>query len=95
MRQPRAISPPWPCTIAIGWAFKGIGDYAQQLFQRRLALLAEDQRDRIRTDAQAGVPNTFDGNSLQAATTMPAAGGGEALEQMAPGAPGFGPVAAG
>jgi len=37
---------------------------------------------------QAGVPNTFDGNSIQAATTMPAAGGGEVLEQMAPGAPG-------
>jgi hypothetical protein len=51
---------------------QGISDYAQQLFQRRLAQLAEDQRDRIRTDTQAGVPNTFDGNSIQASTTCPA-----------------------
>ena len=69
---------------------QGMEDYAQQLFQKGFAHLSADQQDRILTDMQAGVPNTFDGNSIQAATTMPAASGGEALEQMAPGAPGVG-----
>ena len=69
---------------------QGMEDYAQQLFQKGFAHLSADQQDRILTDMQAGVPNTFDGNSIQAATTMTAASGGEALEQMAPGAPGIG-----
>jgi gluconate 2-dehydrogenase gamma chain len=69
---------------------QGMEDYAQQLYQTGFAHLTAAQQDRILTDMQAGVPNTFDGNSIQAATTMPAAGGGEVLEQMAPGAPGVG-----
>jgi gluconate 2-dehydrogenase gamma chain len=72
---------------------QGMDDYAHQLYQKGFAQLTPDQQDRILTDMQAGVPNNFDGNSLQAATTMPAAGGGEALEQMAPGAPGVGAAA--
>jgi gluconate 2-dehydrogenase gamma chain len=69
---------------------QGMQDYAQQLYQKGFAQLTTDQQDRILTDMQAGTPNTFDGSSIQAATTMPAGGGGEALEQMAPGAPGVG-----
>src|SRR6266851_2146003 len=69
---------------------QGMEDYARQLYQRGFAQLTPDQQDRILTDMQAGVPTTFDGNSIQAATTQPAASGGEALEQMAPGAPGIG-----
>ena len=69
---------------------QGMEDYARQLYQRGFAQLTTDQQDRILTDMQAGVPNTFDGNSIQAATTQPAGSGGEALEQMAPGAPGIG-----
>jgi gluconate 2-dehydrogenase gamma chain len=69
---------------------QGMENYAQQLYQKGFAQLAADQQDRILTDMQAGTPNTFDGTSIQAATTMPAAGGGEALAQMAPGAPGVG-----
>jgi gluconate 2-dehydrogenase gamma chain len=69
---------------------QGMENYAQQLYQKGFALLTADQQDRILTDMQAGTPNTFDGTSIQAATTMPAAGGGEALNQMAPGAPGVG-----
>ncbi len=65
-------------------------NYAQQVYQKGFAQLTADQQDRILTDMQAGTPNTFDGTSIQAATTMPAAGGGEALAQMAPGAPGVG-----
>ncbi len=69
---------------------QGMQDYAQQLYQKGFAQLTTDQQDRILTDMQAGTPNTFDGSSIQAATTTPAGGGGEALEQMAPGAPGVG-----
>src|SRR6266851_6031169 len=69
---------------------QGIDDYARQLYQKGFAQLSADQQDRILTDMQAGTPSTFDGTSIQAATTMPAGGGGEALAQMAPGAPGVG-----
>src|SRR5258708_28785150 len=69
---------------------QGMEDYARQLYQRGFAQLTADQQDRILTDMQAGTPSTFDGTSIQAATTMPAGGGGEALAQMAPGAPGVG-----
>lgn len=72
---------------------QGMEDYAQQLYQKGFAQLGPDQQDRILTDMQAGTPNTFDGNSIQAATTMPAGSGGEAGEQMAPGAPGVGATA--
>jgi gluconate 2-dehydrogenase gamma chain len=69
---------------------QGMEDYAQQLYQKGFAQLTADQQDRILSDMQAGTPSTFDGTSIQAATTMPAGGGGEALAQMAPGAPGVG-----
>jgi gluconate 2-dehydrogenase gamma chain len=69
---------------------QGMEDYAQQLYQKGFAKLTTDQQDRILTDMQAGVPNTFDGNSIAAATAVPAGGGGEAFQQMAPGAPGIG-----
>ncbi len=69
---------------------QGMEDYARQLYQRGFAQLTTDQQDRILADMEAGVPSTFDGNSIQAATTQPAGSGGEALEQMAPGAPGIG-----
>jgi gluconate 2-dehydrogenase gamma chain len=69
---------------------QGMEDYARQLYQKGFAQLTTDQQDRVLTDMQAGVPNTFDGSSIQAATTMPAGGGGEALEHMAPGALGVG-----
>jgi gluconate 2-dehydrogenase gamma chain len=69
---------------------QGMQDYAQQLFQKGFAQLNSDQQDRILTDMQAGVPDTFDGNSIQAATTQPMGSGTEALQQMAPGAPGIG-----
>jgi len=65
-------------------------DYAQQLYQTGFAKLAVAQQDRILTDMLAGTPNTFDGNSIQAATTQPMGSGTEALQQMTPGAPGIG-----
>jgi gluconate 2-dehydrogenase gamma chain len=70
---------------------QGMEDYAQQLYQKGFAHLTAAQQDRILTDMQAGVPDTFDGNSIQAATTQPAASGGEVgVQQMVPGAPGIG-----
>jgi gluconate 2-dehydrogenase gamma chain len=69
---------------------QGMQDYAQQLFHKGFAQLTLDQQDRILADMQAGVPSTFDGNSIQAATTQAAGSGTEALQQMAPGAPGVG-----
>src|SRR5437016_4524311 len=49
-----------------------------------------DQQDRVLADMEAGIPTTFDGSSIQAATTELAGGGTEALQRMAPGAPGIG-----
>jgi gluconate 2-dehydrogenase gamma chain len=69
---------------------QGMDDYARQLYQKGFVQLTTGQQDRILTDMQAGVPNTFDGNAIQAATTVPAASGGEALERMTTGAPGVG-----
>jgi gluconate 2-dehydrogenase gamma chain len=69
---------------------QGMEDYAQQLYQKGFAQLSTDQQDRVLTDMQAGIPTTFDGSSIQAATTQPAGTGTEALQQMAPGAPGIG-----
>lgn len=72
---------------------QGMQEYAQQLFQKGFAQLSADQQDRILTDMQAGVPDTFDGNSIQAAATQPMGSGTETLQQMAPGAPGVGALA--
>ncbi len=69
---------------------QGMQDYAQQLYQTGFAQLSADQQDRVLTDMQVGIPTTFDGSSIQAATTQPAGSGTEALQQMAPGAPGIG-----
>src|SRR5258708_7336686 len=62
-------------------------NYAQQLYQKGFAQLTADQQDRILTDMQAGTPHTFDGTSIPAATTMPAAGGGAAPAPTPPWAP--------
>jgi len=64
-------------------------DYAQQLYQTGF-----DPHRRPagpHPDGYAGGrPKHVRRQLHQAATTMPAAGGGEVLEQMAPGAPGVG-----
>jgi gluconate 2-dehydrogenase gamma chain len=73
---------------------QGMEDYAQQLYQQGFASLMTDQQDRVLHDMQAGIPTTFDGTSIQAATTQAVGGGTEAaLAQMAPGAPGVGAAA--
>ena len=69
---------------------QGMDDYARQVYQQGFAQLSPDQQDRILADMEAGLPTTFDGTSIQSATTQTAGGGTEVLEQMAPGAPGVG-----
>jgi gluconate 2-dehydrogenase gamma chain len=69
---------------------QGMDDYARQVYQQGFAQLSRDQQDRILVDMEAGLPTTFDGTSIQSATTQAAGGGTEALQQMAPGAPGIG-----
>jgi gluconate 2-dehydrogenase gamma chain len=69
---------------------QGMDDYARQVYQQGFAQLSPDQQDRILADMEAGLPTTFDGTSIQSATTQALGGGTEMLEQMAPGAPGIG-----
>jgi gluconate 2-dehydrogenase gamma chain len=72
----------------------GIEAYAQQQYQLGFSQLSTDQHDRILTDMLHGVPNTFGGSSIQAATTGPSPSGTEsAFAQMAPGSPGVGATA--
>jgi gluconate 2-dehydrogenase gamma chain len=69
---------------------QGTDDYARQLYQKGFAQLSMDEQDRILADMEAGIPSTFDGTSIQAATTEPAAGGTEALQRMVRSSPGIG-----
>jgi gluconate 2-dehydrogenase gamma chain len=69
----------------------GIEVYAQQVYQQGFAALALDQQDRILHDMELGIPGTFDGTSIQAATTDSAASGTEGgMRQATPGGPGIG-----
>jgi hypothetical protein len=69
----------------------GIEVYAQQVYQQGFAALASDQQDRILHDMELGIPGTFDGTSIQAATTDSAASGTEGgMRQATPGGPGIG-----
>jgi gluconate 2-dehydrogenase gamma chain len=72
----------------------GMEAYGQQLYQLSFVQLSDDQKDRILRDMQSGVPATFDGSSIQAATTGPSPSGTEAaFAQMTEGAPGVGATA--
>ena len=72
----------------------GIEEYAQQLYQLGFSQLTGAQQDRILTDMQQGLPTTFGGTSIQAATTGPAPSGTESgFGEMAPGSPGVGATA--
>jgi gluconate 2-dehydrogenase gamma chain len=69
---------------------QGMDDYSQQVYQQGFAQLTPDQQDRVLADMEAGLPTTFDGTSIQSATTEATGGGTEVLERMALGAPGIG-----
>jgi gluconate 2-dehydrogenase gamma chain len=55
----------------------GIEAYALQLYQLSFVQLSPDQQDRVLHDMEAGVPTTFDGASIQSATTDAAPAGTE------------------
>jgi len=61
------------------------------LFQQGFAQLNAGQQDRVLSDMQKGVPQTFDGSSIQSATTAAAASGTEGgIRQPTAGGPGVG-----
>jgi gluconate 2-dehydrogenase gamma chain len=65
--------------------------YARQLFQQVFAQLNAGQQDRVLSDMEKGTPQTFDGSSIQSATTAAAASGTEGgIRQPTPGGPGVG-----
>src|SRR5699024_692300 len=43
----------------------GMNAYANELYDDDFANLSDDQQDRILTDMEQGIPDTFDGNSIQ------------------------------
>lgn len=72
----------------------GMEAYAQQLYQLGFAQVSADQQDRILRDMERGIPQTFDGASIQAATTDQAPSGTEGgMRQSGPGAVGVGATA--
>lgn len=62
---------------------RGIEAYAQQTYDRGFVALAPEEQDRILADMEAGVPETFDGVSIQSYPVTPASTGQEATEQAA------------
>jgi gluconate 2-dehydrogenase gamma chain len=57
---------------------EGMDIYAQQLYGQGYAGLSAEQQDRILSDMQHGIPDTFDGASIQSAPFTPAPSGTEA-----------------
>jgi gluconate 2-dehydrogenase gamma chain len=57
---------------------EGMDAYAQQLHGQGFASLTAEQQDRILSDMQQGIPETFDGASIQSAPFTPAPSGTEA-----------------
>jgi gluconate 2-dehydrogenase gamma chain len=73
---------------------QGMDDYAQQLYQQGFVACSPDQRDRILSDMQAGLPRTFGATSIQALPSQAGSSGTEAATR-APTSPGMqiGPAA--
>ena len=56
---------------------EGMDAYAQQLYGQGFASLASDQQDRILSDMEQGIPDSFGGASLQSAPFSSAPSGAE------------------
>ena len=56
---------------------EGMDAYAQQLYGQGFASLTAEQQDRILSDMEQGIPDTFDGASLQSAPFTAAPSGTE------------------
>lgn len=62
---------------------EGMESYAQQLYGAGFAELEPDQQDRILRDMEAGIPDTFDGASIQNTVVTQAGAGQETSIQKA------------
>ena len=62
---------------------RGVEAYAQQVYGRGFVALAPEEQDRILSDMENGVPETFDGVSIASYPVTPAPTGQEATEQAA------------
>lgn len=62
----------------------GMDAYAQQLYGQIFAKLSTDQQDRILTDMEKGVPDTFDGTSIQSFPPVPMSTGTESTQAAGP-----------
>jgi gluconate 2-dehydrogenase gamma chain len=62
----------------------GMDAYAQQLYGANFTKLSTDQQDRILTDMEKGVPDTFDGTSIQSFPPVPMSTGTESTEAAGP-----------
>ncbi len=62
---------------------QGMEDYAQQVYQTPFVQLAPKEQDRILSDMEQGIPETFGGATIQSAPFTQSAAGTEAIEQAA------------
>jgi gluconate 2-dehydrogenase gamma chain len=71
-----------PDRFRIGIA--GMDAYAQQKYGAIFAKLSTDQQDQILTDMEKGVPDTFDGTSIQSFPPIPMSTGTESTQAAGP-----------
>jgi gluconate 2-dehydrogenase gamma chain len=71
-----------PDRFRIGIA--GMDAYAQQLYGQIFAKLSTDQQDRVLGDMEKGVPDTFDGTSIQSFPPVPMSTGTESTQAAGP-----------
>jgi gluconate 2-dehydrogenase gamma chain len=65
---------------------EGMEAYAQKLYDNGFASLTPEQQDRILSDMEQGIPDTFDQTALRSSPFAPASSGTEAMGQgMEPG----------
>lgn len=71
-----------PDRFRIGIA--GMDAYAQQQFGNTFAKLTTDQQDQILSDMEKGIPDTFDGTSIQSFPPVQMSNGSESTESAGP-----------
>src|SRR5207253_4344672 len=70
--RPRVTGRACHCATAIAWVSRVWRHTPRQLYQQGFAALSPDQQDRILRDIKQGIPDTFDGSSIQSAVRPPA-----------------------
>lgn len=72
-----------PMTERFRLGIYGMEEYARQVYGRGFVQLAPEEQDRVLSDMENGVPETFGGASIVSSPAVPAPNGGEAIEQAA------------